>query len=1143
MSQSVQTLLERSLPVRKLEKDVSSGLMPLTVSGTTESVRPALAEVLHEKTKRPIVVVTSSEGAAREYAQSSQDALFLPDADLNLRDVQGKSRDEEMHRLGVLKQADKAPVVYMSVAAALQPVVPKEVLLSSCTEFHKGDTVALEDVPDMLANAAYERVGTVYSHGEFAIRGEILDIFPVDSDNPIRITFFDEEIESLRYFDADTQKSIGKPFRSFALPPAREVVLTPEARAKLGRYLRSQEGPLVALGEQMADELDQFGAPGNVQTLLSILYPQTSPVAYFDNALVVFDGFEQIVQESERIAEEFEADYSHLSSEAAALPAQKNGLIPLNDLLDGHEGDVVDFTSFSDSPLASSLIVDLKISSSSGFAGRMQLLADMIRKYTAQGGHIFLFAGKKSDALARALSDFDLDVPIIQKISGEEKVAIVREQLASGFQISDTNTVAFGINDIFGRMKKKVSKKKKFGEDIFSDLKPGDIVVEETHGKGRYLGLSTMKVGDSVGEYMEIEYRDGDKLFIPAASVETVEKYIGSGEGDVILSKLGGQEWERAKTKARESTKKLAFDMMKLYSSRYNGKGHAFGKDTVWQQEFEDAFAYEETDGQIQSVEEIKKDMESPRMMDRLLLGDVGYGKTEVAMRAAFKAVMDGKQVAVLVPTTLLARQHLKTFQERFKNFPVNIAGISRFSKGTHKQTLKDLEIGKTDIIIGTHRLLSKDVHFNDLGLVIVDEEQRFGVNHKERLKTLKSQVDVLTLSATPIPRTLEMSLTGIRDMSTIETPPAMKKEPYTYVTRYTEGLLHDAVARELRRGGQVFVVCRQIRQMDKVIEDVRRAAPKARICAAHGQMAGKEIEDVISGFIDGEHDVLVCTTIIENGIDIPNVNTIIVYESDMFGLSQLYQLKGRVGRSDRTSYAYFTYNPERNLNEDAARRLQAIREFTELGSGFKVAMRDLQIRGAGNLLGAEQSGHMASVGYAMYCRMMSEAVEEARGNPVEEEIETTVDLGIPCFIPESYISSQADKMDIYRLIAKIRSIADAKNVIAEMRDRYGKLPKEVDNLIVAAVIRCYASRAGFASVIRKKDQIELRYAESYSPDIKKLLKVTSDNSDRVILKPLEPPVLAYKTKSAPGKKFLEFVASLGTPVSRPEKHASEHAS
>lgn len=1122
--------MENSVPFSQLKEAVRAHQLPVTATGLTRNARPHFASALSHDLGRPVVFVAGSEQAARDLSEQAGGA-FLPDADILLRNVDGKNRDDEMVRLQVLKQADRTPLVFMSIRAALQRVMPKEIFEAVCVRLEVGQTWQISKLLGILTENCYERVGTVYSKGEFAVRGEVLDIYPADAVSPIRINWFDDEIESIRYFDPETQKSIGKPIDSYALPPARETVLTPEQKELLAKSLSAQDG---AAAKEMLDELKQFGSLTNVDSMLSLFYPAVSPVDYFENALLVFDDLEYIREAAGRLQEDYDEEYAELSAHGEALPAQADGLVPLNHILDEREKDLVDAAGFTQGVLQTGETFDLGTREAQAYHGSMELLSHSIRDRIERGYHVYLFGGRKSAQLAAALSDYDLDVPIVREVTGSEKVVIVQDRLVSGFEVDDRHFIALGQEDIFGRAKKKVKRKaRRFGDNIFSDLKPGDIVVHDVHGKGRYLGLKTQKVGGVVAEYMEIEYRDGDKLYVATDQIEGVQKYIGGEEGEVQLSKLGGKEWETAKSKARESTRKLAFDMMQLYSKRFSGKGHAFAPDTVWQREFEDAFPYEETDGQKESTEDIKRDMESPRVMDRLLLGDVGYGKTEVAMRAAFKAVMDGKQVAVLVPTTLLARQHLKTFEERFKGFPVNIAGLSRFGRPGHKDILRKVEEGAVDIVIGTHRLLSEDVHFHDLGLLIVDEEQRFGVNAKEKIKTLKSDVDVLTLSATPIPRTLEMSLTGIRDMSTIETPPTMKKTPHTYVTRYSDGLLDEAIRRELKRGGQVFLVCRQIREMDQLLEDVRRVAPDARVGAAHGRMGEQEMEEVVSGFIDGEYDVLVCTTIVENGIDIPNVNTIIVYEADMFGLSQLYQLKGRVGRADKSSYAYFTYRGDGSLKEDARKRLQAIREFTELGSGFKIAMRDLQIRGAGNLLGADQSGHMATVGYAMYCRLMSEAVEMARGGTVEEPVETTVNLGLPMLVPDAYVSDEADKMDLYRTVARITSLADARTTLAEIRDRYGKMPPEINNLVLAAVVRAYAQKAGVGSVIRFSDRIEIKFAPNVVPDVQRLMQAAEKNPKHVTLKPSDSPTLVYRTKDVPGRDFLELLASLGHPKIR----------
>lgn len=1138
---STQALLERSVPFSELKEAARSGQMPLTVTGLTPNAKAHVASALGRDLKRPVIYIAPSEQEARDLSEQSGGA-FLPDADVLLRNVAGKSRENEMERLKVLKEADHASVVFMSVKAALQRVVPREVFDRACISLKTGQTWNIKKLLRHLSENCYERVATVYSKGEFAMRGEVLDIYPADAPSPLRITWFDDQIESIRYFNSETQKSVGKPISAYALPPARETVLPSDEKKKLTAALQADGG---SLSEELLDELEQYGSLSNIDSMLSLFYPAVSPVDYFPDALLVFDDLGYVREAADRLTDDYEGEYEELAADQAVLPFQKDGLVPLAHILDSREKDLIDAAGFTQGSLTAGRRFDLSTREAQPFNGRIDMLADVIRDRTARGYHLYLFAGRKSTQLAAALADQDLEVPVLRQVTGREKVAIVPERLARGFEIDDRHILLFGQEDIFGRAKKRVVRKSRrsVGDNLFNDLKPGDIVVHDAYGKGRYLGLKTMKAAGVVGEYMEIEYRDGDRLYVGTDRIDVIQKYIGSIDEEVRLSKLGGSEWENAKARARESTRKLAFDMMKLYSQRFSGTGHAFSPDTVWQREFEDAFPYEETDGQKESTEEIKRDMESPRVMDRLLLGDVGYGKTEVAMRAAFKAVMDGKQVAVLVPTTLLARQHLQTFQERFKNFPVRIAGLSRLGKADHADTLRKLKEGSVDIIIGTHRLLSGDVAFHDLGLLIVDEEQRFGVNHKEKLKTLRADVDVLTLSATPIPRTLEMSLTGIRDMSTIETPPVMKKTAHTYVTRYSDGLLHEAVTREMKRGGQVFLVCRQISEMDALIADVRRIAPHARVAAAHGRMNEKEMENIVSDFIDGGYDVLVCTTIVENGIDIPNVNTIIVYEADKFGLSQLYQLKGRVGRSDRTAYAYFTFRGSSVVNEDARRRLQAIREFTELGSGFKIAMRDLQIRGAGNLLGADQSGHMATVGYAMYCRLMNEAVQAAKGVETAEPVSTTVSLGLAMLVPDSYVSDATDKMDIYRQIAAIGNVADARSVLADIQDRHGKLPPEINNLVLSALIRAYAQRAGASSVVRRSKEIEVKFAPGSEPDLAKLSDLAKRDPEHVVpAAKAGVPGFLYRTDKLPGRDFLELLASLAHPKGESEKTAPSAA-
>lgn len=1123
MNDAVSPLIQKSGAFQDVLEDIRGGRLPCSVFGVTPHAKAYFAAAVACAEKRQVLCVTTTEQAARECAAAA--GVLFPENEFSLRQAEAKGREEELARVKVMKEAEHiVSPIFLSVRAYISKIIPREQFMTTCMTLEAGKSYDGEELTARLVKNGYERAGTVYSRGEFARRGEILDLFPPDSKLPLRITFFDDEIESIRPFDSESQRSVGKPIGSYLLPPAREVVLDEDARNRLYSYLEKQENK--KLVNTIKTEIEEYGNFENADSFLPAMFSPSFISDYFPGALLIFDDFDRIYAEAKRIIAEFRDMAEELAGEGEAFLVQAESMGELRALMKGREADIIDLAGAKNARLKTVGEVDMQMRGAVEYRGRVDMLAKDLLSRTEHGYSVRMFAGGKAQALCDALKELDVIAPVEREMAA--RLSISDQYVSYGFEIPSGKVLVLGANDIYGRLKKtaKTKKRTRAEDDIFSDLSPGDFVVHDVHGKGKYLGLKTLEAGGTVAEYMELEYRGGDKLYIPTAQIDRVQKYIGSEDAPPQLSKLGGREWETAKSRARESALKLAFDLVDLYAQRFESSGHAFSEDTVWQKQFEDSFEYEETDGQLESITEIKEDMESPRVMDRLLLGDVGYGKTEVAMRAAMKAVMDGKQVAVLVPTTLLARQHLKTFRARFRDFPVTIAGISRFSKAKHKQILEDLRRGKVDVIIGTHRLLSNDVQFNNLGLLIVDEEQRFGVSHKEKIKLLKQSVDVLTLSATPIPRTLEMSLVGIRDMSTLDTPPSMRKQPYSYVMRYSDGLLRDAVMRELARDGQVYFVCRRISEMDQLVADVKRNVPEARVAAAHGQMTESEMERVVGGFIDREYDVLVCTTIIESGIDIPAVNTIIVYEADKFGLSQLYQLKGRVGRSDRSAYAYFTYLGDGTMNETAAKRMAAIREFTQLGSGFKIAMRDLQIRGAGNLLGPEQSGHMASVGYAMYCKLMREAVATAKGAHVQPEVDTAVELGVPAYIPDRYISDQTDKMDIYKLISKIKTVADAKATAKEVADRYGKVPKEVNNLIVAAAIKSYASAAGIASVIKKPDGIELKYAETVNPNVKKLLKIVGECGKDVILRPSTPPVIIYRAKFDTNG-FLEFLAGL----------------
>jgi len=1123
----LQNLIGRTIAeldeLQQLFQLIRGGKLPASVIGVAKSAQTPLLKTLAREDGRKVVFVCATD----EEAARGEGGTLFPARDIELRTVAARSRESTFARIEALFQKS-AGLIYMPVMALQQKMMPPETLTGQMLLLEGGSRCPVEPLLEGLIKKGYERVETVYEKGQFARRGEIVDIYSPCYGAPLRLTFFDDEIESIRHFNENTQKSEGKPLERAAVYPAAEFILDGGMIQKAQSYLRSFEKDPSQLGtaaREMGFQLNEFGSFENADSFLPVMVKPACIADYLKDALFVFDDYGRIAAQAERNRESFLSLFASLKNSGEVFPVQEDSLLDFRETLSRIGGRVLEiapvaYGKWKEPP------VDFGMRQAAQFGGKMDLLAHSLKERLRAGYRVALFAGGKAEALSRTMQDFDLIAPVLENGDG---VFVTREVLDYGFEIPSKKTYFLGEWDIWGKIKKKGAKlprSKKTVEELFAELGPGDYVVHEVHGRGRYLGLKKMEAAGSVAEYLEIEYRDGDRLFVPTAQIDRVQKYIGSEDGLPSLSKLGGKEWENTKNRVRESVAKLAFDLVELYASRYKADGFRFDADTVWQRQFEDNFEFEETEGQEQSLTEIKKDMESSKVMDRLLLGDVGYGKTEVAMRACFKAVMNEKQAAVLVPTTLLARQHLSTFKKRFEGFPVTMDMLSRFSASRHKEIISDIHSGRTDIIIGTHKLLSKEVKFHDLGLLIVDEEQRFGVAHKEKIKLLKKTVDVLTLSATPIPRTLEMSLIGIRDLSTIKTPPQSRKQAESYVLKYSDGLVHDAVSSEIGRGGQVYFVCRQINQMDRLVSDIKKNVPKARVAAVHGQMGEAQIEKTVSDFIEGNTDVLVCTTIIESGIDIPAVNTIIIYEADKFGLSQLYQLKGRVGRGDKVSHAYFTYMGDL-MGENAKKRLQAIREFTQLGSGFKIAMRDLQIRGAGNLLGPEQSGHMASVGYSLYCKMMRQAIALAKGRKVSQEVEfeTAVDLSIPAFIPETYIGEEAHKLDMYKAISRVGSEKNIKEVRLELTDRYGQPPREVENLIIGALVKKIAHDAGIASVIRKGGKIELKYGENVNIDPGRLIRFLTKMGEKAQFKATNPPVIVFGSASV--RDLIEFLNAL----------------
>ena len=970
--------------------------------------------------------------------------------------------------------------------------------------------------------------------GQSAGRGEIAEFFSPQADNPVRVTFFDDEIESIRFFEAESQRSFGAPLASFDVGAAIETRLSGEQKSRLEAYLQRAQGERNRRAAQRnLYELEEAGTFPAIEAFAREYGAQETVLSWVSQPLVVCDELCRIAAETERRENDRAKLFSEVLLADGAFGCENDCRFSLEETLAG--AALCDFSGIA--PFGKpKLSLEAGGAQTVGFAGNFELLTKSVRERLASGWQVYLFAGGRAPALCRSLEQAGLLLPVSGgEPAAEGAGAVVAGRVFAGFELREQKAYFASEEEIFGSVRKPRREKKAPSRvlDPLSELSPGDFVVHEVHGKGRYLGIKTMEAGGTRADYLEIEYRDGDKLYIQTAQIARVQKYIGPGDDDTKLSKLGGKEWEGAKSRARASVKALAENLAELYEERANRQGFAFSPDSIWQNQFEENFAYEETPGQLESIRQIKRDMESGKVMDRLLLGDVGYGKTEVAMRACMKAVLDSKQVAVLVPTTLLARQHEATFRERFAGFPVKIASLSRFTKDP-KAVLSALETGGIDIVIGTHKLLSKSVKYKNLGLLIVDEEQRFGVSHKERIKDMRRDVDVLTLTATPIPRTLEMAMSGMRDMSTIDTPPEDRHEVAAYVVEFSWGLVAEAIRRELLRGGQAYFVCRRISQMEELARGLAAAVPEARVVTAHGQMSESAFERAVGAFYEHEFDVLLSTTIIESGIDIPSVNTIILYEADQFGLAQLYQLKGRVGRSSVRAYAYFTHLGAGRIGEAAGKRLEAIREFTQFGSGFRIAMRDLEIRGAGNILGPEQSGHMAQVGYHLYCKLMREGVDEAMGRPAPPpERDVAVELSKDAYLPESYVSCEAQKIDIYRMVAEIVSPEEARRVREALAERFGAPPKEVLRLVAAGLVRHYAARAGLGSVIRKGGELELKFAENVSvslPKLSGLLKLYPAST----LRRTTPPALLLPAQSLQGLlRLLSQIRSCIDPANR----------
>ena len=1089
----------------------------LGLSGCVDSQKLHMIFGLGERFRYKLIL-TYSDQRMREiyedYKFYDRNVSMYPAKDLIFfqADIHGNQLVTERWKV-LRRMLEGLPMTIVTTLDALmEPQIPLAQVKKDILHISTAGKAVEKELAERLVMLGYEKTYQVEVPGQFSIRGGIVDIFDLTEENPYRIELWGEDVDSIRSFDVLSQRSIEN-LSSIDIYPATEMILTKDQRARgmhlIGLEAKKQEDMLRRQGKaeeaarlhrqigELREEVLELEANVNLESYMHYFYQDLeSFLGGFDKkeSCIFLDEPVRIGEHAEAVELEFRESMSHRLEKGYLLPGQLT-------LLYGR-GEVA--AKLADYPVVTIAALDMKnpfikpdrkydfsAKSVSPYHNSFEVLVKDLRYYKKSGYRVLLLSGSRTrakrlaeDLGAYGLTAFYTESPEREIQPGE--IMTFYGRVLKGFEYPFLKFVVISESDIFGAEKKKKKRTKKYeGQKIqdFADLKVGDFVVHENHGMGIYKGIEKVEMDHVVKDYMKIEYAGGGNLYVLATNLGVIQKYASADAKKPKLNKLGTQEWNKTRTKTKLAVEETAQDLVELYAARQNQTGYQFGPDTPWQQEFEELFPFEETDDQLAAITAAKADMESKRIMDRLICGDVGYGKTEIAIRAAFKAVQENKQVAFLVPTTILAQQHYNTFVQRMKDYPVQIALLSRFrSAAEQKKTLKDLKKGMVDIVIGTHRMLSADVGFQDLGLLIIDEEQRFGVRHKEKIKQIKDDVDVLTLTATPIPRTLHMSLVGIRDMSVLEEAPGERQPIQTYVMEYNEEMVREAIVRELSRQGQVYYVYNRVNNIEEITSQVARLVPEANVAFAHGQMKEHELEKIMFQFINAEIDVLVATTIIETGLDISNVNTMIIHDSDAMGLSQLYQLRGRVGRSNRTSYAFLMYKKDKMLKEIAEKRLQAIREFTDLGSGFKIAMKDLEIRGAGNLLGERQHGHMEAVGYDLYCKMLNEAVKTLKGmKKAEEDFDTYVDMDVDAFIPPEYIVNEVQKLEIYKRIASLENEAECDDMRKELKDRFGTVPKSVENLIQISLIRVMAHRRYVTEIKGKMGQITF-FMEPYAP-------------------------------------------------------------
>ena len=1094
-----------------LSKQIENKKSTISISGLTDVGMVELLSAINQYNKKPILLITYNEIQAKQILEiienfEKEKAVLFPKKEIVTYDFVAESKDLPYERIETLnKIKDKRNlIVVTTIEALMQKLPPKEILFKNILEFKVGDIYNLEELKKTLVNLGYSRCEFIEGRGQFSVRGGIVDI-SINENLGVRIEFWGDEVDSIRNFNITSQRSINT-LDKIKIYPAHEFVLDnsiEEICKKITKKLTEEKQEEIL--EQDIEQIKAGNYISKIDKYFNEFYDKQSTLLEYlnDNYLIILDEISKIEARQRNISQDNSNLIKNLIEKEKIVPEALKNItsIDLNQL--ENEKSVIYFEKQDIVTNRQAEKYTFNYRQINYYKSEIENLFEDIKRWNKEQKSIYVMVSTKEKAkkLKEILEkeeiactiDEKLDKTIIVK-STEKIVTITIGKLPNGFENFEINQVVVSADELIEGKKKKTFANKAYKEGekvVFADLKIGDYVVHKNYGIGIFVGVNTITADGTTKDYIKLKYKNDAILYVPTSQLDSIRKYVGGDAINPPINSLGSKDWIKTKEKVKKNLRAVAKELIELYAKREKAKGYAFSKDTPWQSQFENSFPYQETDDQLRCIEEVKKDMENQRPMDRLLCGDVGYGKTEVAIRAAFKAVMDHKQVAYLVPTTVLAQQQYEEFRDRMAEFPIKVDILNRFkSKKYQDEVVKKLKLGEVDIVIGTHRMLSKDVEFKDIGLLIIDEEHRFGVKAKEKIKEYKSNIDVLTMTATPIPRTMHMSIVGIRDMSVIYEPPHNRKPVQTYVLEYDQEVIKEAITKELERDGQVFYIYNRVDTIQKKADEISRLVPEAKVSYAHGRMSGNQIEEIMQDFIDKKSNVLVCTTILESGIDIANANTIIVENADRMGLAALYQIRGRVGRSDRQAYAYITYRKDKMLSEEADKRLKAIKEFTEFGSGFKIAMRDLEIRGAGSLLGEIQSGHLEQVGYDTYCNLLDEVVKEMQGTEIESDIDIQIDLNVTSYIPDEYIEDSAQKIEIYQNIALCRKEEDIQNVVDEIIDRFGNMPAELENLLDIARIKYLAKPFSISKIASKRTAVVFTFEQSkYEIDLQKLLK------------------------------------------------------